>query len=134
MEHGDKRTADITGAFTIDQREVLDLLPDGVLLTDVAGNIYDANHAFCAMLKTDRCQLIGLHVSALVDPDDLKLRPPRIEEFLRCGVIRAHRLLRRQDGTDFWVDFHARRINEKFTITVFREILEEAPERLDSVA
>lgn len=134
MEHGDKQAAEISGSFTIDQRAVLDLLPDGVLLTDAAGNIYDVNEAFSAMLQVPRSQLVGLHVSQIVDPDDLKLRPPRVEEYLRCGVVRSHRLLRRPDGTVFWVNLHARRINEKFTITVFREIVEEAPARLDSVA
>lgn len=123
-----------TGPFTVDQRAVLDALPDGVLLTDASGNVYDVNSAFCSMMASPRAELIGAHVSSFVDPDDLRQRPPRLEEFLRNRSIRSQRLFRRKDGSLFWVDFHARKVSEQYTLTVFREMMAPPADALPSVA
>jgi PAS domain S-box-containing protein len=117
-----------SGHSSVEQRVVVDALPDGLLLTDASGNIYDCNLAFCEMLGYARAELIGLHVSKCVDPGDLKARPPKEREFLRDRVIRSKRLFRRKDGTTFWVDLHARRVNDKYSLTVVRQTKKAKPE------
>ena len=106
----------------MDQREILDALPDGVLFADTAGNIYDVNRTFCEMVGWQRADLIGLHISQLVDPDELKERPAQVEEFLRRGEIVSQRLFCRKDGGSFRGEIHSRLVNEGFSLTVVRDI------------
>jgi PAS domain S-box-containing protein len=113
------------GPFTVDQRAVLDALPDGVFVTDNAGNIYDVNRAFCEMMESTRAELAGLHISACVDAEDLRRRPPRMDEFQLLGSIHSQRLFRRKGGSVFWGDFRTRKLNESYAITVVRNILLE---------
>lgn len=113
-------SASFHGPFTVDQRAVLDALPDGVFVTDNAGNIYDANRVFCEMMECTRAELAGLHISACVDAADLLERPPRLEEFQRLGFIHSQRLFRRKGGSSFWGDFRTRKLNDHYAITVVR--------------
>ena len=112
----------LQGIFGMDQREILDALPDGVLFADTAGNIYDVNRTFCEMVGWKRSGLIGVHISTLVDPDELKERPPRIDEFMRRGEIVSQRLFRRKDGTSFRGEIHSRLVNDGFSLTIVRDI------------
>src|SRR5688572_7260606 len=94
-------------------REVFRHTPVGVVLTDLHGQILDANDAICAMLGADPAEVPGRHVSQFLSDEDA----PRVESVLRrlrdgeVGSVEVTRTLIHRSGSP---------IPAKVTVSVVR--------------
>jgi two-component system, NtrC family, sensor histidine kinase PilS len=75
------------------QREILDNMSSGFLITDAAGVVVAINHAGCAILDLIECDVIGRHVEGIIQS----------EAGIECPVTTALRLNR--DFSSY--EFHA---------------------------
>ncbi len=82
-------------------RTLFDYAPDGIMIADPKSYYVEANEYVCRMLGYAREELIGLHASDIVAPEEL----PHIGEALTAIKTKAHYhrewLLRRKDGSTF---------------------------------
>jgi len=82
--------------------------PIGMLLVDLQGNIFQANHFALATLGYREDELLGSHMSRLVPSED---RPDLRNVFARLrqhytSANRAERRMLSQTGVEIWTNFH----------------------------
>ncbi len=89
-------------------RGIFENAPIGILLVDMQGRIFQANHTAANLLAYDEQHMNGIHVSRLVPASDrAKLKESLSGLTLRDD--RAHRSERRmicQNGLEIWTNFH----------------------------
>lgn len=84
------------------ERDLMDLAPDGIFLADSEGRYVDVNAAGCRMLGCSREEIVGKTILDFIPPEDI----PRLEStwsaLLAGGIERGEWKLRRKDGS--WVE------------------------------
>ncbi len=89
-------------------RGIFENAPIGILLVDMQGRIFQANHTAADLLAYDEQHMAGIHVSRLVPPDERA----KLKESLGALTLRdqtTHRAERRmicQNGLEIWTNFH----------------------------
>jgi two-component system cell cycle sensor histidine kinase/response regulator CckA len=108
-------------------RQLLELLPDGIITYDVRGRITYANPAAARLTGAARPEdLIGTPVQERVHPDAREAARDRFERLMRGGVIvSAETRLLRLDGTSFPADVTSVAIDARQFITVARDVSEK---------
>jgi PAS domain S-box-containing protein len=96
--------------------------PDGIVIADAQGNYLEANASICRMLGYPRQELLGLHASDIVVPEET----PHIAEALRTLQHRSdyHRewRFRRKDGSTFPADVIATVMPDGNLLGMIRDI------------
>jgi PAS domain S-box-containing protein len=105
-------------------RTLFEYAPDGIVISDVEGYYIDANASICRMLGYTPDELIGLHSSDIVAPDEI----PHIETALsllnaRSDYHREWRFLRK-DGSIFSADVIVTTMPDGNFLGVIRDITE----------
>jgi PAS domain S-box-containing protein len=91
-------------------RTLFDLSPSGILLKDVAGNIIDANPAFCENFGYGKDEIIGKKVHMFTHPDDVYKADGNIEKLLSGQVIKHTEKSIRKDGTICFMNWNEKKI------------------------
>ena len=105
-------------------RTFFEYAPDGILIANTGSTYLDANPSMCRMLGYARDELIGLHASDIVAPEEI----PQIESALE--VIKAsadyHRewRFRRKDGSQFPAEVIATQMPDGSLLAMVRDITE----------
>jgi PAS domain S-box-containing protein len=91
-------------------REIFESANVGIARTDCRDRFVDANETFCAMLGYDRKEILTMHSTDLVFPEDRDESSRLVAQALagRLPTLRIARRYRRRDGSEVWVDLHAR--------------------------
>lgn len=129
-------------------RSLVQTSPDSIILTDIEGRIVMANN-HAAVLHGFACpdEMLGVHTSSLVAPEDQAKAAADIQEVIRIGQLRdqTHMLLRK-DGSSFtgemsgslitdaegkpkWIIYNGRDITERQRLQ--RELIES--QKLESI-
>jgi PAS domain S-box-containing protein len=105
-------------------RTLFDHAPDGIVIADSQSYYLDANASICQMLGYTREELIGLHASDIVVPEEI----PQIELALEAIKTHAkyHRewLFRRKDGSMFPAEVIATQMPDGNLMGMIRDITE----------
>lgn len=105
-------------------RTLFDYSPDGIVIADAESYYLDANESICRMLGYTLDELIGMHASDIVDPDEI----PNIGKAL--GVIRSQSAyerkwkFRRKDGSSFAGEVIATQMPDGNLLAVIRDVSE----------
>ena len=103
-------------------RALFEYAPDGIVISDPKGYYVDANASICRMLGYTRDELIGLHSSDIVSPDEI----PHIESALSVLNARSdyHRewQFRRKDCSIFAADVIATAMPDGNFLGMIRDI------------
>jgi PAS domain S-box-containing protein len=89
-------------------RELHDGAADPMVVMDVDGTIVEANDAASAMLWRSQDELRGLHITAILDPDEVAVTPLKLNEIPEHGELRAERPVIRKDGVRLVVEYSCR--------------------------
>jgi PAS domain S-box-containing protein len=81
---------------------------DGMAITDMHGNMIDANPACCAMLGYSRDEIISKKLPEFYPPEDLAAAPIHFKEASEGRIVRIGRRLIRRDGALIDVEIHGR--------------------------
>jgi two-component system, cell cycle sensor histidine kinase and response regulator CckA len=103
-------------------RELYDQSADATLVSDLDGNLLDANDAAAALLWYGVEELRTMHSSALFDPPDLAETPPRADELREQRELRAERRFRRKDGALIDVEYSSRLLDDGRVHTSLRDV------------
>jgi len=103
-------------------RELYDQSADATLVSDLEGNLLDANEAAAALLWYTVDELRTMNTVALVEPDELEVKPLRLLELQYRRELRSERRLRRKDGAPVDVEYSARLLDDGRVHTSLRDI------------
>ena len=88
-------------------RGIFENAPIGILLVDLKGRIFQANHTAANLLAYDQHHMYGIHVSRLVPDEERQFLKEALTKM--SGLDHAHRSERRlvcQNGLEIWADFN----------------------------
>ena len=103
-------------------RELYDQSADATLVSDIDGNLLDANDAAAALLWYTVDELRSMHASALFSPSELEETPPRLLDLGRNREVRSERPFRRKDGAIIDVEYSARVLDDGRVHASLRDI------------
>lgn len=103
-------------------RSVVDNAFDGVLFFTPDGTITDCNASACMVMGYERDEFIGMNVTALYDPEDLRIRPLQIDAVVKGEIIFDHRSLHRKDGSILEIELVTRALPDGRLIAMGRDI------------
>jgi PAS domain S-box-containing protein len=111
-------------------RNIFEATGDGLVITDLDGNLVDANPAFCSMHGYDSCELlVGSHATAWLHPDHHRLHEEFVATIKAGGRFQAQAVDVRKDGTPFPVEVHGSTFayrGEPHALVVVRDVTERA--------
>jgi PAS domain S-box-containing protein len=105
-------------------RSLFEQASDAILLTDLRGNFVDANASLLNMLGYAREQLLGMNITEIIDPEDLKGRPVQLDALIAGSNILNERRMVARDGTIRDVEANVTRINQNNLLAIVRDVTE----------
>jgi PAS domain S-box-containing protein len=103
-------------------RELYDQSADATLVSDLDGNLLDANEAAAALLWYTVDELRSMHSRDLVEPTQFDAKPMRIAELHEQRELRAERKFRRKDGVVIDIEYSARVLDDGRIHTALRDV------------
>ena len=104
-------------------RELIELAADGVLLGSHEGIIIGANSYMLNLAGRTLANLIGLHISALFDPQEIN-KPFRFDLLEKGETVISERNLLRPDGTFTQVEMHTKMMPNGTYQSIYHDISE----------
>ena len=103
-------------------RELYDQSADATLVSDLDGNLLDANEAAAALLWYTVEELRAMHTRELVEPNELEAKALRFPELEHRRELRSERRFLRKDGTPIDVEYSARLLDDGRIHTSLRDV------------
>ena len=101
----ERKTAELERQRVSDRfRMLFERAPDGIFLADPEGNYIDVSPSGTEMFGYTREEILRLHISDLVAPDEADHVPGEIETVSTQSESHREWRFRRKDGTTFWGD------------------------------
>jgi PAS domain S-box-containing protein len=94
------------------QKLIFEEAADSIFITDPQGRLITVNPRTIELFGYSREQLIGMHLSELIHPDDLAREPLRLENLSEGRIVSRERRLLRKDGSLVWAESRVRRLPE----------------------
>ena len=119
------RNAEVVARLAASERRYRELYAeaaDATLVSDVDGNLLDANAAAAAMLWYSVDELRTLHASALLASDELAETPARRFWVNSTRELRSEQRFRRKDGALVDVEYSARVLDDGRVHTSLRDV------------
>jgi two-component system cell cycle sensor histidine kinase/response regulator CckA len=103
-------------------RELYDQSADATLVSDLEGNLLDANEAAAALLWYTVDELRTMHARELFEAREFEDSPPRQKELREQRELRAERRFRRKDGVLVDVEYSSRVLDDGRVHTSLRDV------------
>ncbi|MEJ2089343.1 MAG: PAS domain S-box protein, partial [Gammaproteobacteria bacterium] len=89
-------------------RSAFENSPVGIVLVDLEGNIFQANHFALEVLGYENSPLEGRHISRLLPPEDRGQFKETLDRMLSGSedTVRSERRMLREDAIEIWTNFH----------------------------
>ncbi|TDS18591.1 PAS domain S-box-containing protein [Maribacter caenipelagi] len=97
---------------------------DGIFLIDFKGNIVDANPYALQMFGYTKEDLLRKNLLDLTLKKDTVKRPPRYKQMLEGKTVRSEQRLIKKDGSIFYGEVSAKKLNNKTILGIVRDVTE----------
>ncbi|MEM9621748.1 MAG: EAL domain-containing protein, partial [Pseudomonadota bacterium] len=88
-------------------RGIFENAPIGIMLVDMQGHIFQANHTAASLLAYDEQHMTGIHVSRLVPPEERASFKETLAAMTRREAThKSERRMVCQNGLEIWTNFH----------------------------
>jgi PAS domain S-box-containing protein len=108
--------------FEAQYRALFDYAPDGIVIADGNSIYLDANAAICGMLGYTRDELVGMHASDIVVPEEVAHIDPALSAIKSTANYNREWLFRRKDGTTFPADVMATVMPDGNLMAIVRDV------------
>ncbi len=105
-------------------RLLFEYVPDGILIADPQSYYLDANPTMCSMLGYTRDELVGLHASDIVAPQEIKHIHPALRQIQTTSEYFRVWQLKRKDDTLFSAEVRVTTMPDGNLLAVVRDISE----------
>jgi PAS domain S-box-containing protein len=97
---------------------------DYIVIHDLEGAIVNVNESFCARTGYTREELLGMNYSQLIDPDQLKVQPIRMQELREGKRIFSERRWVCKDGSAIEIEANVKKLSDDLVMGVIRDVTE----------
>jgi PAS domain S-box-containing protein len=97
---------------------------DAIMITDKAGNFIEANPSMCDLIGYTREELLGTHVANLIDPEQLKTDPFRLDRNAAGLPELRERRMVHKNGTIVEVEANVKLAPDGRLLAILRNITE----------
>jgi PAS domain S-box-containing protein len=97
---------------------------DGFGISDFKGYVLDVNESMCRISGYSKEELVQMHVTGFIDPEDLKTTPLRIDAIKNGERVTGLRKLKRKDGRVIEVEINAQKLGDDRYFTIVRDLTE----------
>lgn len=113
-------------------RLLFENVPDGILIANPDSYYLDANPKMCTMLGLTRKEMIGLHATDIVGPQEIKYIELALEQIKSGSDYFRVWQLQRKDGSVFWAEVKVTTMPDNNLLVMVHDITErqEAEEAL----
>ncbi len=108
----------------IKYRSLIEQASDGIVITDLEGNIQEANNSVARMSGYDLKEIVGKHLNNFLPSEDATLNPIRLQELIEGKIINYERRLKRKDGTILEIEGSSKMASSNTLIAFVRDITE----------
>ena len=105
-------------------RALFEYAPDGILIADIHSNYLDANASICRMLGYTHAELVGLHASNIVIPEEHAHIGTALQEIRSHTGYHREWQFRRKDASVFPADVIATVMPDGNLMAVIRDVTE----------
>jgi len=105
-------------------RSLIEQASDGIIITDLEGNILEVNQSIARMGDYNINDMPGKHVQEFIPPEDIAANPFRFEEVLHGGSLLHERRFLKKDGTYLDVEVNSKMTSLNTLIGFVRDITE----------
>jgi len=105
-------------------RSLVEQASDGILVTDLQGDIIDLNSRLCSMFGYSMQEAINKNVTDFLHPDDIKGQPLRYSQLQGDQSLLLERVAVHKDGTTFNIELNTKLIGEGKALSVIRNVSE----------
>lgn len=103
---------------------------DAIMITDFDGNFIDVNTGLCTMFGYSKDELLGMNISALIDPEQLKHSPMAMAPLKQGKHVFSERRMIRKNGAVVEVEANVKKFDEGSVMAIARDVtLRNAHER-----
>ena len=103
--------------------------PDGIVIADPESTYLDANASACRMLGYARAELVGLHATDIVVPEEIQHIAPALSAIKASSDYHREWRFRRKDGSTFAAEVIATRMPDGNLLGMIRDITEQRTAR-----
>ncbi|HEV2694861.1 MAG TPA: PAS domain S-box protein [Verrucomicrobiae bacterium] len=119
-----KRAEELLRASEGRYRTLFERAPDGIVIANTQGRYLDGNSSICRMLGYAREELIGLHSSDIVVPEQIQHVTPALEAIQSQSDYHREWQFRRKDGSIFPAEVIATMMPDGNIMAMIRDITE----------
>ncbi len=112
-------------------RSLIEQASDGIVITNMDGEIIEVNNSIKQMIGFDEEELIGHHITEYLPEDDMEVIPIRIKDLMEGKSLLYERRLRKKDGTILDVEVNSRMASTHTLIGFLRDITERKKAALE---
>jgi PAS domain S-box-containing protein len=115
-------------------RTLVEQASDAIIITDEIGNLVEMNTSFCKMFGYSEKELLGMNMTELTDPEQLKNDPLQIDLLLAGKTIFGERRMKKKDATIVDVEANVQMLPDKRILAIMRDITDrkKAEEKLNT--
>ncbi len=105
-------------------RTLIEQASDGIVITDLDGNILEVNKSLCAMSGYSEAEVLGQHIIKFLPAEDTDLNPLRFKELMQGKALLYERRLLKKDGTALDIEVNSKMATTHTLIGFIRDISE----------
>ncbi|MCW3087108.1 MAG: kinE 1, partial [Sediminibacterium sp.] len=105
-------------------RALFEQASDCILVTDFSGNLIDANAAVVSTFGYSKEELMKMHISALIEAEDLRANPIRFQLLDQGAQIFNERPMVLKNGTIIEVEVNVKKFNPTSIMAIVRDVTE----------
>ena len=105
-------------------RSLIEQASDGIVITDLEGNILEVNNSIIKMIGAGNEEMTGQHLTDYLPEEDVEIIPLRINELMQGKSLLYERRLLKRDGTYLAVEINSKMASTHTLIGFIRDISE----------
>ena len=103
-------------------RTLIEQASDGIVITDLDGNILEVNNSICIMSGCSEQEMLGEHLHKFLPAEDTISNPIRINELMQGKSLLYERRLLRKDGSFLDIEVNSKMASSHTLIGFIRDI------------
>lgn len=97
---------------------------DPIMITDFKGNFIDINTNMCLMFGYSKEELLKMNIAELIDPEQLKEAPIRLDLLAKGQHIFSNRTMIHRNGNIIYVSANVKRLGDNLVMAIARDVTE----------